>query len=315
MNPLRFDGQVALVTGVSTFGLGLAYARQLAARGCRIVVNDLGRDWTGDSHPPSTDDAVRILEAEGATAVGVTGDVVTEAERIVAVAVEAFERLDVVINNAGAGGDFDTQVDVHLRGAHRIAEAAWPHLAASGNGRILNISSNGSYGAPAMPGYAAAKGAILSLTRTQAILGRPDAIRANAILPAAWTRSTAGIEQPGFGAFIEAHFPPEAVAAFAAYLLHGDTTLTGEAFAVGGGLVSRVVQAETPGALADAHEPEAWPGLIDQVMAPREPDQVLVARSLWAQLDAFVGRMGPQVRADWESVKVSPDVTGRAGAR
>ncbi|WP_418059211.1 SDR family NAD(P)-dependent oxidoreductase [Pimelobacter simplex] len=315
MQELRFDGQVALVTGVSTFGLGLAYARQLAARGCRVVVNDLGRDWTGGTHAPATDEAVALLAAEGATAVGVTGDVVTEAERIVEAAVAAFGRLDVVVNNAGAGGDFDTQVDVHLRGAHRISEAAWPHLVASGAGRILNISSNGSYGAPAMPGYAAAKGAILSLTRTQAILGRPTGLRANAILPAAWTRSTAGIEQPGFGAFIEAHFPPEAVAAFAAYLLHADTTLSGEAFAVGGGLVSRVVQAETRGAYADAHVPEAWPALIDQVLAPEEPDQVLVARSLWAQLDAFVGRMGPQARADWAAVKVSPDVTGKAGAR
>lgn len=315
MEELRFDHQVALVTGVSTFGLGLAYARQLAARGCRVVVNDLGRDWSGGTNAPGTDEAVRLLEAEGATVAGVTGDVVTDAPGIVAAAVEAFGRLNLVINNAGAGGDFDTQVDVHLRGAHRISEAAWPHLAAHGAGRILNISSNGSYGAPAMPGYAAAKGAILSLTRTQAILGRPVGIRSNAILPAAWTRSTAGIEQPGFAAFIEAHFPPEAVAAFAAYLLHGDTPLTGEAFAVGGGLVSRVVQAETPGALADTHVPEAWPALIDQVLAPQEPDQVLLARSLWAQLDAFVGRMAPEVRAGWEAVKVAPDVTGRAGAR
>ena len=311
MEELRFDGQVALVTGVSTFGLGLAYARLLAARGARVVVNDLGRDWTGAANTPGTEHAVRTIEADGGTALGVTGDVVTEAERIVGAALDAYGRLDVVINNAGAGGDFDTQIDVHLRGAHRITEAAWPHLTATA-GRILNISSNGSYGAPAMPGYAAAKGAILSLTRTQAILGRPDGVRANAILPAAWTRSTAGIEQPGFSDFISAHFPPEAVAAFATYLLHRDTTLTGEAFAVGGGLVSRVVQAETPGALATEHLPEAWPALIDQVMVP---EQLLLARSLWAQLDAFVGRMSPEVRADWEAIKVSPDVTGKAGAR
>ncbi|MBM4496206.1 SDR family oxidoreductase [Rhodococcus hoagii] len=122
-----------------------------------------------------------------------------------------------------------------------------------GNGRILNISSNGSYGAPAMPGYAAAKGAILSLTRTQAILGK----RIGVCAP---TRSPRGLDPfhrrhraAGFGEFLQAHFPPEAVAAFAAYLLHADTTLTGEVFAVGGGLVSRVVQAETPGALTDEH--------------------------------------------------------------
>lgn len=311
MNELRFDGQVALITGVSTFGLGLTYARLLAARGCSVVVNDLGRDWTGGANTPGTDEAVRSIEAEGGTAVGVTGDVVTEPNRIVQAAVEAFGRLDVVVNNAGAGGDFDMLVDVHLRGAHRITEAAWPHLSETGNGRILNISSNGSYGAPAMPGYAAAKGAILSLTRTQSILGKRNGVRSNAILPAAWTRSTAGIEQPGFGEFMQTHFPPDAVAAFAAYLLHADTNLSGEVFAVGGGLVSRVVQAETAGALTDDHTPEAWSALIDEVMTPGD---VTVSKSLWSQLDSFVSRMGPQTRADWDAIKVAPDVDGKVKA-
>ncbi|PTR30307.1 hypothetical protein C8K36_102155 [Rhodococcus sp. OK519] len=311
MDPLRFDGQVALITGVSTFGLGLTYARLLASRGCSVVVNDLGRDWAGGATVPGTDEAVHLIEADGGTAVGVTGDVLTEAERIVQNAIDAFGRLDVVINNAGAGGDFDTLVDVHLRGANRITEAAWPHLSATGSGRILNISSNGSFGAPAMPGYAAAKGAILSLTRTQAILGKRIGVRSNAILPAAWTRSTAGIEQPGFGEFMQVHFPPEAVAAFAAYLLHADTTLTGEVFTVGGGLVSRVVQAETPGALTDDHSPETWSGLIDQVMAPGD---MTVSKSLWAQLDSFVSRMSPQTRADWDAIRVAPDVDGKVTA-
>ncbi|MCA1004272.1 SDR family NAD(P)-dependent oxidoreductase [Rhodococcus hoagii] len=311
MNPLRYDGQVALVTGVSTFGLGLAYARLLASRGCSVVVNDLGRDWAGGAGTPGTDEAVRLIESDGGTAVGVTGDVVTDADRIVQAAIDAFGRLDVVVNNAGAGGDFDTLVDVHLRGAHRITEAAWPHLSETGNGRILNISSNGSYGAPAMPGYAAAKGAILSLTRTQAILGKRNGVRSNAILPAAWTRSTAGIEQPGFGEFMQTHFPPDAVAAFAAYLLHADTTLSGEVFAVGGGLVSRVVQAETAGALTDDHTPEAWSALIDEVMTPGD---VTVSKSLWSQLDSFVSRMGPQTRTDWDAIKVSPDVDGKVQA-
>ncbi|EGD53867.1 SDR family oxidoreductase [Gordonia neofelifaecis] len=310
MDELRFDGQVALVTGVSTFGLGLAYARRLAERGCAIVVNDLGRDWTGAANEPGTVEAVRILRDEGATVIGVTGDVVTEADSIVAAAVDEFGRLDVVVNNAGAGGSFDTLVDVHLRGAHRIAEAAWPHLAATG-GRILNISSNGSFAAPAMPGYAAAKGAIQSLTRTQAILGRADGIRSNAILPAAWTRSTAGIEQPGFGEFLQKHFPPEAVAAFAAYLLHAATDVTGECFAVGGGLVTRVVLAESAGALAAAPTPEAWPALIEQVL---DDSELTVHHSMWEQLDYFVGRMSPDTRADWDAVRVSPDTAAKVTA-
>jgi len=310
MSELRFDGQVALVTGVSTFGLGLAYARQLAERGCAVVVNDLGRDWTGAANEPGTVEAVRILRAEGATTLGVTGDVVTEANDIVQRAVDEYGRLDIVVNNAGAGGSFDTLVDVHLRGAHRISEAAWPHLVAT-RGRILNISSNGSFAAPAMPGYAAAKGAIQSLTRTQAVLGRAEGIRSNAILPAAWTRSTAGIQQPGFAEFMEKHFPPETVAAFAAYLLHADTSVSGECFAVGGGLVTRVVLAESAGALSTAPTPEAWPGLIGQVLDPAE---LTVHHSMWEQLDYFIGRMGPDTRAAWQAVRVSPDTAAKVTA-
>ncbi|NKS77946.1 SDR family oxidoreductase [Rhodococcus hoagii] len=202
---------------------------------------------------------MRLIESDGGTATGVTGDVVTEADRIVQAAVDTFGRLDIVVNNAGAGGDFDTLVDVHLRGATASPRPPGRTCSASGDGRILNISSNGSYGAPRDARLRGREGRDPSLTRTQAILGKRIGVRSNAILPAAWTRSTAGIEQPGFGEFLQAHFPPEAVAAFAAYLLHADTTLTGEVFAVGGGLVSRVVQAETPGPSPTTHTRKRGP--------------------------------------------------------
>ncbi|MFE3292057.1 SDR family NAD(P)-dependent oxidoreductase [Rhodococcus sp. NPDC059234] len=310
MSPLRFDGQVALVTGVSDFGLGLTYARMLAERGCAVVVNDLGRDWAGNSNAPGTENAVRLISESGGTAIGVTGDVVHESERIVGAAVEAFGRLDIVVNNAGAGGDFDTQVDVHLHGAHRISEAAWPHLSATGAGRILNVASNAVWGSPAMPGYGAAKGAILALNRTQAILGAAAGVRANAVLPAAWTRSTAGIQADGFAEFMQDRFPPEAVGAFAVYLLHRDTELSGEAFTVGGGLVSRVIQAETHGAIAPDTEPESWPALIDQVMAPVD---LTVAPTMWAQLDGHARRLGPDAYAQWSAIGIPTTVAAKVG--
>ncbi|WP_345351488.1 SDR family NAD(P)-dependent oxidoreductase [Rhodococcus olei] len=311
LSPLRFDGQVALVTGVSTFGLGLTYAQMLAERGCAVVVNDLGRDWSGNANEPGTDHAVRLITERGGTAVGVTGDVVTESARIVEDAVRSFGRLDIVVNNAGAGGDFDTQVDVHLHGSHRITEAAWPHLVESGDGRILNVASNATWGSPAMPGYGAAKGGILALTRTQAIVGAGSGVRSNAVLPAAWTRSTAGVEAAGFREFMREHFPPEAVGAFALYLLHRDTELSGEAFTVGGGLVSRVVQAETTGALALGHTPESWPALIDQVM---DPSAITLSASMWAQLDGFARRMGPDVYAQWTAIGISTTVAAKVGS-
>lgn len=309
MSELRFDQQVALVTGVSTFGLGLTYATMLAERGCAVAVNDLGRDWAGQANEPGVANAVRRISDAGGRGVGVEGDVVHDAERIVAETVEAFGRLDIVINNAGAGGAFDTLVDVHLRGAQRVSEAAWSHLQQGGQGRILNIASGATFGSPAMPGYAAAKGGVLALTRTQAIVGAPVGIRANAVLPSAWTRSTAGIEVDGFGEFMRRRFPPEAVGAFAVYLVHDRTTVSGEAFSVGGGLVSRVVQAETHGAVADQHTPESWGPLIDEVM---ESDYVRISASMWAQLDSFVERLGPAAHAEWRKLGIRPDSTGKA---
>lgn len=309
MSTLRFDGQVALVTGVSNFGLGLTYSRELAARGCKVVVNDLGRDWAGGANTPGVDEAVRLITEAGGTAVGAVGDVLTQSDEIVAAALDSFGRLDMVINNAGAGGDFDTLVDVHLRGSHRISEAAWPHLVASGNGRILNVASNGVFGSPAMPGYGAAKSGVQALTRTQAILGRPVGVRANVISPTAWTRSTAGIAIEGFAEFMTEHFPPEAVAAFALYLLHADTAISGEGFAVGGGLVSRLILAETGGAVSLDHRPEAWPALIDQVM---DTSDITVPPTMWAELNSFVGRMGPEARAAWSTIQLDVNVAGKA---
>lgn len=241
MQELRFDGRVALITGVSAQGLGLAYARHLASLGCRVMVNDYGVDWAGNPSGADTDGVVELLRAEGGDVHGVTGNVVTDAERIVSATIEAYGQLDAVINNAGAGGDFDTLVDVHLRGSHRITEAAWEHLVASGSGRVVNIASSGTYGSPAMPGYSAAKGGIVALTRTQGILGAPHGLRANVVLPSAWTRSTAGINAAGWAEFMAEFFPPEEVAPFVGYLAHPSVEVSGEAFAVGGGLVTRIV--------------------------------------------------------------------------
>lgn len=301
MKDLRHDGRVALITGVSTEGLGLAYARVLAAGGCRLVVNDLGVDWKGNRTDAETDVVVELLRAEGATVHGVTGNVVTDAESIVTRALDAFGGLDIVINNAGSGGDFDTLIDVHLRGAHRMTQAAWPSLVASDRGRIVNVSSSGSFGAPSMPGYAAAKAGIQALTRTQAIIGAPDGICSNAILPSAWTRATAGIDSPGFAEFMADHFPTDAVAAFVSYLSHTEASVSGEAFAVGGGLVTRIAQAETRGVVADANNPAAWAALIDQVL---DPAQMTIPSSMWDHLGGFTRKLSPEAHSAWNALGI-----------
>lgn len=305
---LRFEGRVALVTGVSTRGLGLDYARALASLGCQVMVNDYGVDWAGNPSGADTDAVVEILRGEGWDVRGVTGNVVTDADQIVAATIEAFGRLDAVINNAGAGGDFDTLVDVHLRGSNRITQAAWEHLVASGNGRIVNIASSGTYGSPAMPGYSAAKGGIIALTRTQGILGAPHGVRANVVLPSAWTRSTAGIDTAGWAEFMAEFFPPEEVAPFVAYLAHADAEISGEAFAVGGGLVTRIVQAETTGVSARGSSVTDWAQAIGRVM---DPANLTIPSSMWDHLDGFTGKLSPEAQQTYRALGIDPAVPSR----
>lgn len=309
MSQLSFENKVALVTGVSRGGLGFRYARDLAARGCHVVVNDLGVDWRGALGEAETKTVVEALRAGGAEVHGVTGDVVEDSARIVAETVDRFGKLDILVNNAGAGGDFEQQVQVHLVGAHRMSDAAWPHLVASGSAAIVNISSAGSYGAPAMPGYAAAKGGIISLTRTQAIIGAPHGVRSNVILPNGRTGATDTISVKGFQDFMTDLFGGDWVSSFVTYLLHSSCDVTGQGFAVGGGLVTRVVQAENAGATVDEASAEAWQDVIGDIMSNAD---WTVASTMWEQVQHFSRKLSPEAFARWEELGIDLAVTGRA---
>src|SRR5262249_52374065 len=154
----RFDGRVALVTGAAN-GLGRAYANLLAARGARVVVNDVGAglDGSGASERPAQK-AVEEIKAAGGQAVADADSVRGRegAAAAVRTAIDAFGRLDIVVNNAGYGFScpfaqypderFQQIVAVSFMGSVWVSQAAWPHLQQAGYGRIINTSSASVYG-------------------------------------------------------------------------------------------------------------------------------------------------------------------------
>jgi len=193
---LRFDGRVAVVTGAGR-GLGRAYAELLASLGARVVVNDIGVDVDGS--PLAEDPASEVVAgivAAGGTAVVDHHSVATEegGAAIVDTALDAFGRIDVLVNNAGAqrlvdGPEhvtdeiLDMTIRTHLYGCFHTVRRAWPLMAAQGYGRICNISSSTMLGIENSWDYPAAKGGIFALTRSLAIVGAPLGITINSMMP------------------------------------------------------------------------------------------------------------------------------------
>ena len=255
MSDVGFEGKVAVITGAGG-GLGREHALLLASRGAQVVVNDLGGavDGTGASAGPAQK-VVEEIEALGGAAVADGNSVATQdgAEAMVKTALEAFGRIDIVINNAGILRDksfanmtpdlWDPVIAVHLTGAYNVTRAAWPHLREQAYGRIVSTSSAaGIFGNFGQANYGAAKMGIVGLTRVWAQEGGKYNIRANAIAPVARTRMTEDL----LGPLVE-KIAPELVSPVVAYLASEECQVSGEVYSVGGGRVSRVFIAEAPG--------------------------------------------------------------------
>ena len=199
-------GQVAIVTGAGA-GLGRAHALALAARGARVLVNDLGaaRDGTGGSTSAAQAVANEIVAA-GGEALANTASVTDwdAVQAMVAQAHQAWGRVDVLVNNAGvlrdasfakmALDDFRFVMEVHLMGAVHCTKAVWPLMQAQHYGRILmTTSSSGLYGNFGQSNYGAAKMALVGLMQTLALEGSKYDIRVNCLAPLAATRMTADV--------------------------------------------------------------------------------------------------------------------------
>ncbi|NVK78810.1 SDR family oxidoreductase [Streptomyces morookaense] len=207
MRPLHLNGKVAVVTG-SGRGLGLAYAKALAAAGAAVVVDDV------DAQAAAA--AVKEIEAAGGRAVAETAEVggTEAAEALVARAVDAFGRLDVMVTNAGVlrdrvlwkmtDDDFDTVVRVHLRGTFTCVRAAVRRMREQGGGGRVVVAGSpaGQRGNFGQTNYAAAKAGIAAMVRTWAMELARDGITANAVIPVAATAMTRTI--PAFAPYVDA---------------------------------------------------------------------------------------------------------------
>jgi NAD(P)-dependent dehydrogenase (short-subunit alcohol dehydrogenase family) len=233
---IRFDGRVAVVTGAGS-GLGRSHAKALAARGAKVVVNDLGADVLGGGKSSASADAVVAeIEAAGGTAVA-NYDSVGEpaaAARIVESALEAFGTVDIVINNAGflrdksfekmELADFDSVLNVHLQGGVYVTKAAWPVLKGKNYGRVVvTTSAAGLYGNFGQTNYAAAKAALVGFMLALKEEGAKHNILANAIAPVAFTRMLATIVPQQ----LEKRLRPEVATAGVLYLASEDCKATG----------------------------------------------------------------------------------------
>ncbi len=298
---LEFAGKVALVTGAGG-GLGRAHALALARRGAAVVVNDLGTDLAGSGSGGRSAEAVAAeIEADGGTSVA-NADSVSDpagADRMVATALSAFGRLDIVVNNAGVLDEIPLAqstavhaqrvIDTHLLGTMNVLRAAWPHLVASHEGRVVNTSSGAVFGSVAGTAYQAAKAGILAVTKSSAMAGHPLGIKVNAILPTAFTRMTANIPDEIFREFMRDTFRPDRVAEFVLVLAHESCPVSGECILTGGGRIARMSLAVTRGYVSDIATAEDYQVHLEEAL---DLQDMFVPKDRVDEFAAYLGKLG-----------------------
>ena len=256
MADIRFDGRVAIVTGAGA-GLGRTYALTLAARGAKVVVNDLGgaRDGSGSS-TSAADTVVKEIKKGGGKAVANYDSVATVegGENIVKTAVDNFGKVDIVINNAGILRDksfvkmtedeWDIVLAVHLKGAYCVTQPAFRIMKENGYGRIINTTSGaGLYGNFGQSNYCSAKMGVVGLMNNIAIEGAKYNIKCNTIAPIAASRLTEDIMPPDLFKKLQ----PEFITPLVLYLASEDNQATKMIFNCAAGWFSRTEILCAPG--------------------------------------------------------------------
>ena len=274
---VRFDGRVAIVTGAAQ-GLGRCHALLLAARGAKVLVNDLGGSTSGDGKSSeAADRVVEEIKQAGGEAVA-SYDSVEDGDAIVRTAMDAWGRVDIVINNAGilrdksfknmTDADWDIIFRVHNYGAYKVTKAAWPIMTEQGYGRVLfTTSSAGIYGNFGQANYGSAKLSLVGFANTLSIEGQRKNVLVNTIAPFAASRLTEGLLPPA----VFDSLKPEYVSPIVGFLCSEQSDTTGGVFEVGGGFYSSLRWERTPGKLF-------------RLGREVSPDDI---QSSWAQINDF----------------------------
>ena len=296
---IRFDGRVAIVTGAGG-GLGRQYALELARRGAKVVVNDLGGDRTGTGHSDAALKVVEEIEAAGGEAMSNGGSVADYDQMVemVARAKEKWGGVHVLINNAGVlrdktfakmePADFEFVIRVHLIGSAFATKACWETFREQNYGRVLmTASSTGLYGNFGQANYGAAKMGLAGLTKTLYLEGAKNDIRVNTLAPTAGTRMTEDL------------FPAEAFKLFdpakvvpAALFLVSEEAPTNQIVASGAGVTATSYVTLTPGKLLNGDDlsPEGiaanWEAIADRTgeIVPKSGNEqgMMAAKALQA---------------------------------
>lgn len=261
---IRFDDRVVVITGAGG-GLGRIYALEFARRGAWVVVNDAGgaRDGSGGGDRNPADAVVEEIRGSAGRAVACYDSVATPegGEAIIRAAVDAFGRVDVLINNAGILRDrsfkkmtpdeWNAVRSVHLDGAFHVTRPAFAHMCDRGYGRIVfTTSAAGLYGNFGQSNYSAAKLGLVGLMNTLKLEASKFDITVNTVAPVAMTRLTEDIFPGDLGSKLK----PESVAPLVLYLCSEQCTDTGMVFNVGMGMINRAAIVTGPAVLIGDRE-------------------------------------------------------------
>ena len=251
---IRFDDKVAIVTGAGG-GIGKEHALELARRGAKVVVNDLGGDVDGSGASDAANEVVELIKSEGGVAIS-NGASVTDLDAVKAMVNQTMEewgRIDILVNNAGilrdksfhkvTLDDFNLVMDVHFQGSLNCTHTIFPIMREQEYGRIIFTSSaSGVYGNFGQTNYGSAKMAMIGLMNTLKLEGQNKNIFTNSITPVAYTRMTEGLIPEDFGKNLRSEFITPAV-----IYLASDQAPNGVTIAAGAGVFSRILIHETMG--------------------------------------------------------------------
>ncbi len=279
MGKIDFSGRVAIVTGAGG-GLGRTYALELAKRGAKVLVNDFGGSRDGSGGGSSMADAVveEIKAAGGEAVANYDGVHLREGgENIVRQAIDAFGKVDIVINNAGILRDksftkmdeslWDPVISVHLKGAYNVTQPAFVNMRENGYGRIVvTASGTGLFGNFGQTNYGAAKLGLVGLMNSLRIEGEKYNVKVNALAPVAGTRMTEDIMPPE----VFQKLNPEFVTPVVLYLCSENCADSGQILCAGAGLVQTAFILVNDGAFlgGEPSTPEAvaenWAKITEQ---------------------------------------------------